>query len=75
MSDVIQLVSLEYTSQGMAEVVIDAQPSQFSDGYAIVLTPSDALRLAHAIVARVVDRKAQPLAIPLLAPTLQQVAA
>lgn len=71
MSDVINLVDVETTSAGRAEVVIDAQPSQFSDGYALVLTTSEALRLAHAIIARVSDVSTRPLAVPLLVPSLQ----
>ncbi|QQD76909.1 hypothetical protein I8920_03890 [Curtobacterium sp. YC1] len=71
MDDVIKLVEVETTIAGRAEVIIDAQPSQFSDGYSIILTPSEALRLAHAIVARVSDVRTQQLAVPMLVPTLQ----
>lgn len=71
MDDVIKLVDVETTATGRAEVIIDAQPSQFSDGYALILTPSEALRLAHAIVARVSDARTLPLAVPMLVPTLQ----
>jgi hypothetical protein len=74
MDDVIRLVEVETTATGLAEVIIDAQPSQFSDGYSLVLTPSEALRLAHAIVARVSDIRTSPLAVSLLAPSLQAAA-
>ncbi|EYT66902.1 hypothetical protein H489_0100695 [Curtobacterium flaccumfaciens UCD-AKU] len=71
MDDVIKLVDVETTLTGLAEVIIDTQPSQFSDGYSLILTPSEALRLAHAIVARVSDSRTQPLAVPMLVPSLQ----
>ncbi|MCC8909459.1 hypothetical protein [Curtobacterium sp. GD1] len=71
MDDVTKLVEVDMTFTGRAEAVIDAQPSQFSDGYSIVLSPSDALRLAHALIARVSDLRIAPRAVPLLAPTLQ----
>ncbi|TCK63617.1 hypothetical protein [Curtobacterium sp. PhB136] len=71
MDDVIKLVEVETTLTGRAEVIIDAQPSQFSDGYSIILTPAEALRLAHALIARVSDVRTRTLAVPLLAPTLQ----
>lgn len=71
MDDVTKLVEVDMTPAGRAEVIIDAQPSQFSDGYSIVLTTSEALRLAHALIARVSDLRTAPRAVPLLAPTLQ----
>ncbi|PZE26253.1 hypothetical protein [Curtobacterium sp. MCLR17_042] len=71
MDDVTKLVELERTAAGRSEILIDAQPSQFSDGYTLILSATDALRLAHAIVARVSDIRTSPLAVPLLAPTLQ----
>lgn len=71
MDDVTKLVEVETTSTGRAEVIIDAQPSQFSDGYSIVLTASEALRLAHALIARVSDLRTSPPAVPLTVPTLQ----
>jgi phosphopantothenate synthetase len=71
MDDAGKLVSIEATAAGTAEVIIDAQPSQFSDGYVIALTPSEALRLAHALIARVSDLPTKPLAVPMLAPTLE----
>ncbi|TDN42559.1 hypothetical protein EDF64_11134 [Curtobacterium flaccumfaciens] len=71
MGDVTKLVEVESTATGRSEILIDAQPSQFSDGYSLVLTPSEALRLAHALIARVTDIRTAPLAVPLLAPTLQ----
>ena len=74
MDDVTKLVQAESTLTGRSEIFIDAQPSQFSDGYSLVLTPSEALRLAHAIIARVSDIRTSPLAAPLLAPTLQAAA-
>jgi hypothetical protein len=75
MDDVTKLVDVETTASGENPIlVIDAQLSQFSDGYSIVLSPSDALRLAHALIARVSDLRVAPRAVPLLAPTLQVVA-
>lgn len=71
MEDVIDLVDVETTAAGRAEIIIDAQPSQFSDGYTLVLTASEALRLAHAIIARISDVSTRPLAVPLLVPSLQ----
>ncbi|NQX23320.1 hypothetical protein [Curtobacterium sp. VKM Ac-2852] len=68
MDDVTKLVEVESTVTGRSEIFIDAQPSQFSDGYSLVLTPSEALRLAHALIARVSDLRT---AAPRLAPTLQ----
>lgn len=70
MDDVTKLVEVDMTLTGRAEVIIDAQPSQFSDGYSIVLTASEALRLAHALIARVSDLRTSPLTVPLPAPTL-----
>jgi len=74
MDDVIKLVDVDTTLTGRAEIIIDTQPSQFSDGYALVLSPSEALRLAHAVVEAVAGIRTKPLAVPLLAPTLQAVA-
>ena len=71
MDDITKLVELDSTVAGRSEILIDAQPSQFSDGYSLVLTPSEALRLAHAIIARVSDIRTSPLTVPLLTPTLQ----
>ncbi|PYY49011.1 hypothetical protein DEJ03_00265 [Curtobacterium sp. MCLR17_043] len=71
MDDVTKLVELDSTVAGRSEILIDAQPSQFSDGYTLILTPSEALRLAHALIARVSDIRTEPLAVPRLAPTLQ----
>lgn len=71
MDDVTRLVDVDTTLAGHAEVIIDAQPSQYSDGYSIVLTASEALRLAHALIARVSDLRTAPLAVPLTTPTLQ----
>lgn len=63
MGDAAKLVALEYTSDGAPEIIIDAQPSQFSDGYTIALTTAEALRVAHALIARVSDVRtsAQPV--------------
>lgn len=69
MDDVTKLVEVDSTPTGRTEVVIDAQPSPYSDGYSIVLTPSQALRLAHALIARVSDLRTARQAVPLLAPT------
>lgn len=74
MDDVTKLVEAESTATGRSEIFIDAQPSQFSDGYSLVLTPSEALRLAHALIARVSDIRTAPRTVPLLAPTLQMAA-
>lgn len=71
MDDVTKLVEVDVTASGRAEIIIDAQPSQFSDGYAIVLTASNALRLAHALIARVSDLRTAPIAVPSSNPTLQ----
>jgi len=71
MVDVTKLVDVDMTPAGRAEVIIDAQPSQFSDGYSIILTASEALRLAHALISRVSDLRTPTLAVPLLTPTLQ----
>lgn len=71
MDDVTKLVEVDMTLTGRAEVIIDAQPSQFSDGYSIVLTPSEALRFAHSIIAAVTNIRTKPLAVPMLVPTLQ----
>lgn len=71
MGDVTKLVEVESTATGRSEIFIDAQPSQFSDGYSLVLTPSEALRLAHALVARVSDLRTAPPTVPRLIPTLQ----
>lgn len=71
MGDVAKLVDVESTVTGRSEIFIDAQPSQFSDGYSLVLTPSEALRLAHALIARVSDLRTAPPPVPLLVPTLQ----
>ncbi|MEK6312464.1 MAG: hypothetical protein V4755_17355 [Curtobacterium sp.] len=71
MDDVTKLVEVDTSPTGRAEVIIDAQPSQFSDGYSIILTASEALRLAHALIARVSDLRTAPRAVPLTVPTLQ----
>ncbi len=71
MDDVTKLVGVDTTPGGCAEVFIDAQPSQFSDGYSIALTASEALRLAHALISRVSDLRTTPLAVPLTVPTLK----
>lgn len=68
MDDVTKLVEVDTTVSCRAEIIIDAQPSQFSDGHTIVLTASDALRLAHALIARVSDLRT---AVPSSNPTLQ----
>jgi len=71
MEDVTKLVEVETTVTGRSEIFIDAQPSQFSDGYSLVLTPSEALRLSHALIARVSDLRTASHTVPLLVPTLQ----
>ena len=76
MAEVTKLVDVETTASGQNPIlVIDAQPSQFSDGYSIVLSPADALRLAHALIARVTDlRTTTDSKTPPTPPTLQAVA-